>query len=74
MKSLRNIKLRTHCSTPVDLFLGRHKNPLKEQLPVEPSHKLTLQCLQEFKAPLNGHLQQKRFVKPVRLRTLLTLG
>ncbi len=53
MKSLRNVKLRTLCSNPVDLFLGRSRNPLKEDIRVEASHALTSRYLQAYKAVFN---------------------
>ncbi|KAK7064490.1 membrane protein [Favolaschia claudopus] len=53
MKSLRNLKLRTFCPQPTDLFLGRNHNPLKQKLNVEPSHELTRQFLDNYKNPVD---------------------
>jgi proteasome activator subunit 4 len=53
MKSLRNIKLRTFCPTAVDLVLAQNHNPLKQQIPVQPSHLSTVKCLNDFKTPFD---------------------
>ena len=53
LKSLQNIKLRTFCPDPADLFLARNHNPLKQRLPIHPSHMLTAKFLNDFKKPFD---------------------
>ncbi|KAF7437108.1 hypothetical protein PC9H_003942 [Pleurotus ostreatus] len=53
MKTLRNLKLRTFCSDPVDLVLARNHNPLKRTVTVQPSHQLTSKYLEAYKEPVS---------------------
>ncbi|KAF4606976.1 hypothetical protein EYR38_001031 [Pleurotus pulmonarius] len=53
MKTMRNLKLRTFCSDPVDLVLGRNHNPLKRTVAVQPSHQLTSKYLEAYKEPVD---------------------
>jgi proteasome activator subunit 4 len=57
MKSLRNIKLRTFCPNAVDLVLARNHNPLKQRIPIQPSHALTVKFLNDFKIPFDLQLR-----------------
>ncbi|KAF9073805.1 armadillo-type protein [Rhodocollybia butyracea] len=50
LKTTRNLKLRTFCSSPSDLYEGRNQNPLKESLPVlDPTHALTQKFLKDYR-------------------------
>ncbi|KAG6897919.1 hypothetical protein C0992_009071 [Termitomyces sp. T32_za158] len=47
-KIARNIKLRTFCTTPMDLVLMRVRNPLKMKMTIEPSHQVTAKVLKRY--------------------------
>jgi len=53
MKSLRNIKLRTLSRGPVELILANVNNPLKKSVPVNPSHRFSLDFLEGYKHPVD---------------------
>lgn len=53
MKSLRYIKLRTHCRNFIDLAFERPSNPFCREVSVEmPTHEYTSKYLESFKLPL----------------------
>ncbi|KAF5374850.1 hypothetical protein D9758_000077 [Tetrapyrgos nigripes] len=55
MKTGRNIKLRTFCATPVDLFEGRNNNPLKTRVAVhDASHAVAQKLEQDYKNPIDS--------------------
>jgi hypothetical protein len=56
MKSLRNIKLRTHCQDTAELVFRSAKNPLKED--VEVDHLSTSSFLDRFKIPVDFERDQ----------------
>ncbi|KAK0473258.1 hypothetical protein IW261DRAFT_1553160 [Armillaria novae-zelandiae] len=62
MKSLRNLKLRTLCHNPVDLFLARSTNPLKEEIVIHPSRALTSTFLAAYKVPFQWNQKQPIFL------------
>ncbi|KAK0456353.1 hypothetical protein EV421DRAFT_1699087 [Armillaria borealis] len=62
MKSLRNLKLRTLCPNPVDLFLARSTNPLKEEIVIHPSRALTSKFLAAYKVPFQWNQKQPIFL------------
>jgi proteasome activator subunit 4 len=50
LKTTRNLKLRTFCSSPDDLYEGRNRNPLKQSLLVlDPTHALTQKFLKDYR-------------------------
>lgn len=53
MKSIRFIKLRTHCRDPADLALMRNLNPLRRSVPVKPSRQTTPDFLNAYKIPVD---------------------
>ncbi|EDR15426.1 uncharacterized protein LACBIDRAFT_301740 [Laccaria bicolor S238N-H82] len=53
MKSLRNIKLRTYCSGPLELAVAHCQNPLKRNIAIRPTQQLTEQFLHRFGTPIN---------------------
>ncbi|KAF8887958.1 hypothetical protein CPB84DRAFT_1816581 [Gymnopilus junonius] len=53
MKSMSNIKLRTHCLDPIDLALGRSRNPLKHPVTVIASPRTTEDFLNLYKVPVD---------------------
>jgi len=54
MKTGRNIKLRTFCTNPVDLFEGRNHNPLKVLVPMnEPSQLLVQKLENDYRIPID---------------------
>ncbi|THV06091.1 hypothetical protein K435DRAFT_44420 [Dendrothele bispora CBS 962.96] len=54
MKTGRNIKLRTFCKNPIDLFEGRNHNPLKRHVTVcDPSHSLAQKLENDFRVPID---------------------
>ncbi|KAE9410746.1 ARM repeat-containing protein [Gymnopus androsaceus JB14] len=53
LKSARNLKLRTFCTS--DLYEGRNRNPLKQTVAiVDPSHALTQKFLKDYRYSLDG--------------------
>ncbi|KAG6869176.1 hypothetical protein C0993_012275 [Termitomyces sp. T159_Od127] len=52
-KTARNLKLRTFCTTPMDLALMRVRNPLKMKTIIEPSHKWTAKVLADYRIPFD---------------------
>ncbi|KAH9487110.1 Proteasome activator complex subunit 4 [Psilocybe cubensis] len=55
MKSIQGIKLRTFCTDPIDLILGRNHNPLKRSLKINASATTTQDFLNNFKVPVDIH-------------------
>ncbi|KAJ3811833.1 hypothetical protein F5876DRAFT_38753 [Lentinula aff. lateritia] len=50
LKITRTLKLRTFCTSPEDLFLGRNQNPLKQTVVVDdPSHALSQKFLKDYR-------------------------
>ncbi|KAJ4489583.1 hypothetical protein C8J55DRAFT_557490 [Lentinula edodes] len=50
LKITRTIKLRTFCTSPEDLYLGRNQNPLKQTVVVDdPSHALLQKFLKDYR-------------------------
>ncbi|KAF8168284.1 hypothetical protein B0H34DRAFT_792908 [Crassisporium funariophilum] len=60
MKSIRNIKMRTFCSGPVDLALGRNRNPLKRDVPIHPSRQTTTELLTQYKVPIDKRQVERK--------------
>ncbi|TDL28808.1 ARM repeat-containing protein [Rickenella mellea] len=54
MKSMRYIKLRTFCKSPLDLVMEQNHNPLRRRVQIpNRTHEFTAQFLQSFKRPLD---------------------
>jgi proteasome activator subunit 4 len=53
MKSTRNIKLRSYCPEPGDLYKGKNHNPLGVKVATTPSHAETQRYLNAYKIAVN---------------------
>jgi len=60
MKTVRNIKLRTFSSGPIDLALMKNNNPLKHSVEVERTQQSSTEFLNQYKVPIDPHSRDHR--------------